>query len=581
MEHERYSLIPRTHRISLLYILVFTVVLVSTSPALENSSAPELQGLTVVFENIGPGFLENLPSGRSATNALYANFFVYISEIETFRPQIKSLRIEDPSGSTWTINLTEYADPDLAYLGGWGRWRYGEELFPPNSLMPLRYLVKLELIDGRRIEKTFDALPPGVQDSSASSKTTRFESPAPRFLANSAFLGVRTPYHTQPIEPAIVTAGWLDEGFLKIRFRVEGPRPVNGRITLYNAQREHIGTSPKFLRNKVPVQWINKGAWLRNGPVENEVMLDMRSIDWEKGKGINDFYSFSVVLQDQQSPDSNLRRLSYLYQSRTGMYKISTTEDSLPLLQAPETLKLLTLYNSDEAPTPPLWDGSDATRRLWLSSLSGILSTLNGFLPSGLEHFALTKANIDAALSGLISTWGIHDRASLLTNLQTLFEQGQSARWDSYCLQLDKQPGATAQELVKSAPDERFTAEGYIFTDQFRETIDGKSLRAWDLGRLVFLVRDGYAFGFLTEDEAWEWLEKAGTVIRERYRSWPEFASHFMIGRMFWGGTKEEMRLYMAALKVVAKLLGKDGAWANIPWPPRADADTNFVQEPQ
>lgn len=61
-----------------------------------------------------------------------------------------------------------------------------------------------------------------------------------------------------------------------------------------------------------------------------------------------------------------------------------------------------------------------------------------------------------------------------------------------------------------------------------------ETLAAWDIERLGGLARQCYFANFITEDECYEYLDKAKQLAKEaRYKNWKEYVMGYFIGRAF------------------------------------------------
>lgn len=58
----------------------------------------------------------------------------------------------------------------------------------------------------------------------------------------------------------------------------------------------------------------------------------------------------------------------------------------------------------------------------------------------------------------------------------------------------------------------------------------------WDCGRLVFLSRLCFDAGYISDSEAWSYIDKAYELATQHFDSWQEFSKSYIIGRGMWGG---------------------------------------------
>lgn len=59
----------------------------------------------------------------------------------------------------------------------------------------------------------------------------------------------------------------------------------------------------------------------------------------------------------------------------------------------------------------------------------------------------------------------------------------------------------------------------------------------WDAGRLNFMARACYDANYISEAQAWEYIDKAYEMAHSRFTSWHDMAMSYVIGRALWGGT--------------------------------------------
>jgi hypothetical protein len=60
----------------------------------------------------------------------------------------------------------------------------------------------------------------------------------------------------------------------------------------------------------------------------------------------------------------------------------------------------------------------------------------------------------------------------------------------------------------------------------------------WDSGRLVFLARLCYDAGYISKQEAWDFIESANIMARKTFTSWNDYAKSYVLGRGMWGGAQ-------------------------------------------
>ncbi|MGX1810883.1 DUF1266 domain-containing protein [Nocardia sp. NPDC055321] len=62
---------------------------------------------------------------------------------------------------------------------------------------------------------------------------------------------------------------------------------------------------------------------------------------------------------------------------------------------------------------------------------------------------------------------------------------------------------------------------------------------AWDLARLVLIVRGAYTAGYLDQQSGWSYLHAGLDRAQHNYANWHQFADGFLTGSVFWAATKD------------------------------------------
>jgi len=107
---------------------------------------------------------------------------------------------------------------------------------------------------------------------------------------------------------------------------------------------------------------------------------------------------------------------------------------------------------------------------------------------------------------------------------------------------VNKQP----EEEIKKDMEKAFAQVGNL-EETYDELLDDKVIEAkedigrygvtgWDCGRLSFLARICYDAGYITESQAWDYIDKAYDLGKKSFDSWNEYAKSYIIGRAMWGG---------------------------------------------
>ena len=80
------------------------------------------------------------------------------------------------------------------------------------------------------------------------------------------------------------------------------------------------------------------------------------------------------------------------------------------------------------------------------------------------------------------------------------------------------------------------------FGDMEKDLIIGTD--AWDFSGIVFIARVSYTLGYITESEAWKYINHTTKMAKRKFTNWDSYATSYMLGR--------------------AMLMGDDGKWENV-----------------
>lgn len=67
-----------------------------------------------------------------------------------------------------------------------------------------------------------------------------------------------------------------------------------------------------------------------------------------------------------------------------------------------------------------------------------------------------------------------------------------------------------------------------------------KGVLAWDMGRMVCLVRIAYDTGYINEDLAWNYICSAGQQCMQAFSNWTEVGKSFLLGQAMEASEKEK-----------------------------------------
>lgn len=108
----------------------------------------------------------------------------------------------------------------------------------------------------------------------------------------------------------------------------------------------------------------------------------------------------------------------------------------------------------------------------------------------------------------------------------------------------------------------RFRADGILAADA-----SVRSVLAWDYGRASFMARDGLGARYCDTHEAETALLRAGAAARRMYRSWPDFAAGYILGRCLHFDDETFGDWYREMLEVHRILSTEpESPWLTVPW---------------
>lgn len=97
-----------------------------------------------------------------------------------------------------------------------------------------------------------------------------------------------------------------------------------------------------------------------------------------------------------------------------------------------------------------------------------------------------------------------------------------------------------------------------------KEDVGRYGVIGWDAGRLNFMARACYDGGYISEKDAWSYIDKAYELAHSNFTSWHDLAMSYVIGRAIWGGTG----VYNSGMKEFADDLLSDSKspWVQLKW---------------
>ncbi len=177
-------------------------------------------------------------------------------------------------------------------------------------------------------------------------------------------------------------------------------------------------------------------------------------------------------------------------------------------------------------------------------AFGAVLSTRNSMSYGSL--LKATKSEIASYESVLESAWGIFDRNTALETLDWLAVEGHHISMEDNYYGYDEiltllrkgqaglnEAGAELENELRAYNDVvTILKNDYGYTEAEINNI--KTVAAWDYDRLVTLARWCYGCGYVTADEAWEYIDFAAQQGTGMYDGWRSYFAGVLIGRAIW-----------------------------------------------
>lgn len=165
----------------------------------------------------------------------------------------------------------------------------------------------------------------------------------------------------------------------------------------------------------------------------------------------------------------------------------------------------------------------------------------------------------------LKSSWNIDSRESYLSTFDDMVAEGHSKSYRDDMQLIDRNPEASILQLALYSNYSSYQCDRLFYVKNTREWLGERSLRAWDLARMIMVTRWAYATGYITEDEAWERILPIAKILYEIYGSREDFLVSYIGGRGFWGA--ENPWKYMSeALETIGEEFALTDSRQHLPW---------------
>jgi len=175
--------------------------------------------------------------------------------------------------------------------------------------------------------------------------------------------------------------------------------------------------------------------------------------------------------------------------------------------------------------------------------------------------------------------WGIHDRNEALEVLNYLKDKGFRFYLPVVYKSYTSPESDQNQIIVDNFSDDEDQEKAYSQLENLKETLEelkeghmittltdilSYGTEGWDCGRLVFLARLCFDAKFITEEEAWSYINAASELANSKFQSWEEYSKSYVIGRSMWGGVESGNTGIMVIAKDLLKL--PNSPWVQMSW---------------
>jgi hypothetical protein len=215
-------------------------------------------------------------------------------------------------------------------------------------------------------------------------------------------------------------------------------------------------------------------------------------------------------------------------------------------------------------------DKSLTPAQLWALAVPAILVQINGECHETLDVYPpdYPGTHNKDAQDHLLDWWGIHDRAELERTLGWLLTEGHRNEYRK--LVADK-------ELQSQHAKDYFSAFFHSASQPEaanKPTGESNQFLAWDLCRLIFLARTGYAAGYLSKENAWPLIMSVAQTLQRAFKSWDELGADYLAGRKIWTGRIHgdqhnqnfDPARYQAVYGLLVNKEDKNSPWTKNPW---------------
>lgn len=143
------------------------------------------------------------------------------------------------------------------------------------------------------------------------------------------------------------------------------------------------------------------------------------------------------------------------------------------------------------------------------------------------------KEDIETLKEGLASYWDVSNPEEAAQTLEWLLTEGHRAKYDQFLIALKAGQSFTEEEVGKSKECYESAQEVMMKKLSFSKSDFDRvnTIAAWDFDRAVNIARWSYILGYITEEQAWGYIERAADAASHLYQSWKDYFISFAFGR--------------------------------------------------
>jgi len=190
------------------------------------------------------------------------------------------------------------------------------------------------------------------------------------------------------------------------------------------------------------------------------------------------------------------------------------------------------------------------------------------------------KADVGGKLFTILGEWwGINGRDSAIETLDYLRDKAFAYYFPTVFKAAQAGSDSERKEIITAAMTNQEDAEkAYSQTGNLLESIDTlkkyklinsiddvekRGVKGWDVGRLIFIARLCFDAKYISEYEAWEYIDVAYAQAQKEFDSWEDLARSYVIGRFIWKGSEADDGMIEIADDLVHKA---KSPWTQVAW---------------